>query len=192
LLGGTLAGAVRAADSPWYMGVGAGVSRTDIQAGLRGELDFSQAVLNFDKNTSGWKLFAGFQLIDPLAVEVSYIDLGAHEGDGKIGDTIAIGMDVESRVVSVDALARMSLLPALSLLARAGIYHWSSEASVLVDALGSRDFLAENENGVRVNFGFGAQLDLGSLGARLEWQRFDNLGGGADYDLFMLSGIYSF
>jgi hypothetical protein len=152
LLGGGLLPAqeARAADNGFYLGAGLTRSRIDdIGPGL-------------DFEDDSFKLIAGFRPLDVFSVEFNYIDLG--KDAASVGP---IGVQVDSKAYAAFAVGYLPL-PLVDLYAKAGVARWESNARATGFSVGDLD-----DSGTEFAYGAGIQARLGSLAARLEYERFD-------------------
>jgi hypothetical protein len=155
------------ADNGFYLGAGA----TQSDYGLSNP----GATQPFDDSTSGYKLIAGIRLLDSFAIEANYIDHG--------NATVPSGI-VCLQFITVPCPASTSLtaattsafavgflhFPVVDLFAKAGVSSWK------VDGHSTGGFVPTfrvNESGTGAAYGAGVQLHFGSLGARLEYERFE-------------------
>lgn len=144
------AGPAAAADNGFYLGAGLTQSRI-------GDIGPS---IDFKDNR--YKLIAGFRPLDHFAVEVNYIDLGKDsESLGPVSAT------VDGKAYAAFAVGYLPL-PLVDLYAKAGVARWEANARTTGIALGSLD-----DSGTEFAYGAGVQARLGSLAARLEYERFD-------------------
>jgi hypothetical protein len=140
-----------AADNGFYLGVGLG------QAGV--QLDQDALGEDFDGDDTGYKAIVGFRPLDFLAFEANYVDLGTAEDD--VG-----GLPAEIDATGIDAFV-VGILPValVDLYAKLGYIFWDADVS----ALGA----SVSDDGEDLAYGVGVGLHFGSLGARLEYERFD-------------------
>jgi opacity protein-like surface antigen len=160
---GAVADTVHAADNGIYLG--AGVTRSSIDTS-DGFIERSTNGFGLHDHDNGYKLIAGFRPLDWLAVETNYIDFG------KVHDTNPGGtFDASYKLRGVDAFAvGMFALPFVDLYAKAGLIRWDAKASVSsVASLFNR----HSDDGTDFAYGAGVQARLGSLGGRLEYERFN-------------------
>lgn len=208
----------------WYIGVGAGVStyqdwvsQDDITA-FKNEFGASLGIVNFngsesadsEDRTSAFKLFGGYAFNDNIAAELSYIDMGEVEANGRSTGTF---FDAANNSVDGDlfATARASVTaftldaslsyPVASfavLFVKGGIY--AADAKLDVSAGGSistesfSDSITDSSTGLHVGVGANFRL-TNAIGLRAEWERLDNVeanGGESDVDLISASLIYTF
>lgn len=139
-----------AADNGFYLGAGLTQSRIN---------DIGPSI---DFKDNSYKLIAGFRPLDHFAVEVNYIDLGKDsESLGPVSAT------VDGKAYAAFAVGYLPL-PLVDLYAKAGVARWEANARTTGIALGSLD-----DSGTEFAYGAGVQARLGSLAARLEYERFD-------------------
>lgn len=143
-------GTAAAADNGFYLGAGLTQSRIN---------DIGPSI---DFKDNSYKLIAGFRPLDHFAVEVNYIDLGKDsESLGPVSAT------VDGKAYAAFAVGYLPL-PLVDLYAKAGVARWEANARATGVALGSLD-----DSGTEFAYGAGVQARLGSLAARLEYERFD-------------------
>ena len=149
-------GAVLAQDNGFYLG--AGVSQSKIKDIGR---DFDVDSLNdFEIDDTAWKIIAGFRPLDFLAVELNYMDLGSESTTlGALG-----GVSAEAKAFSGYVVGFLPVT-LVDLYAKAGLARWETEGRAL-------DFDIDDD-GTEFAWGVGAQVRLGSLAARLEYEQFD-------------------
>jgi opacity protein-like surface antigen len=139
-----------AADNGFYLGAAYTQSRID---------DIAPSV---EFKDDSYKLIAGFRPLDVFAVELNYIDLG--KDSGSIGP---VGYSVDGKAYAAFAVGYLPL-PLVDLYAKAGVARWESTARATGISLDSLD-----DSGTEFAYGAGVQARLGSLAARLEYERFD-------------------
>lgn len=152
LLAGSLlpGGAAHAADNGFYLGAGFTQAKID---------DIGPSI---DFEDDSFKLIAGFRPLDAFGVEFNYIDLG------KDGATLGpIGVEVDGKAYAAYAVGFLPL-PLVDLYAKAGVARWESNARTTGISLDDLD-----DSGTEFAYGAGVQARLGSLAARLEYERFD-------------------
>ncbi|MCP5328263.1 MAG: porin family protein [Sinobacteraceae bacterium] len=144
------AGSARAADNGFYLGAGLTQSKID---------DVGPSI---DFKDNSFKLIAGFRPLDAFAIEFNYIDLGR---DG--ANLGPISVDVDGKAYAAFAVGLLPL-PLVDLYAKAGVARWESKARTTGISLDNLD-----DSGTEFAYGAGVQARLGSLAARLEYERFD-------------------
>jgi opacity protein-like surface antigen len=158
------AGAVQAADNGFYLG--GGVTRTSIDTGS----DFVEAAPDFslDDDDNGFKVIAGMRPFDWLGFEANYVDFGNIEVNNT-GATLPSG---EFELTGIDAFAIGYLsAPFVDIFGKIGVIRWDSDSAV-TGGVGNLNFSA-SDSGTDFAYGAGVQARLGSLAARLEYERFE-------------------
>jgi len=170
----------QAADNGIYIGAGYVQSEYGLDNPLNAE--------PFDDSDGGFKVIAGFRPLDSFGVELNYID----HGDVTIppsacGPVVGIPCNTEFRggaeTISGFAVGFLDF-PLIDLFAKVGAASWQFDGS---GGLGTRI----DESDVDFAWGAGVQAHFGSLGARLEYERFKIV---EDEDLgaISLSFVYTF
>jgi hypothetical protein len=162
-----VAGQAQAADNGFYLGAGA--VQSDYGLGNPGALS------PFDDNTGGYKLIAGWRPLDSFGVEASYIDHGnATVPSGIVCIqfiTVPCPADARLTAETMSAFAVGYLdLPLVDLFAKVGVNSWKFDGHTTG---GFVPVFRISENGTDLAYGAGIQVRFGSLGARLEYERFD-------------------
>jgi len=146
-------GAANAADNGFYLGAAVTQAKVD---------DIFDTNLEIDN--TGYKIIAGFRPLDLLAVEANYIDLG--------DETRSLGL--ANANADAKAFAAFGLLflpiPIVDIYAKAGLARWKLEGN---SNLGNTSLFRTDDEGTEFAYGAGAQLQFGSLGARLEYESFE-------------------
>lgn len=147
----------------------------------------------FDDSTSGYKLIAGIRLLDSFAIEANYID----HGNATVPSGIVClqfvtvpcpaNASVTAKTMSAFAVGFLHF-PVVDLFAKAGVDSWKFDGHSI--GAGAPAFTV-NESGTDLAYGAGLQLHFGSLGARLEYERFDIVKN-QSLDTVSLSFIYTF
>ncbi len=146
-----------------------------------------------DKDT-GWRAFGGYQFSRYVAAELGFADLGAATGDGPLAPGVQGSFQFEVKeAFDLSAVISFPVASYLSGLARVGMYQ--ARATLDVQVTG---FPSTHDGGTNTGFTFGAgaELRLGRLGVRAEWQHYDNVGGGStgedDIDVFSVGLLFRF
>lgn len=174
----------------WYLGIGAGVSNTDIKDS---EYDSDLADLGYttsseiDKNKLGWKLFAGYQFHKNWAIEGSYVNLGDVTSETIVSAPPLVTAADQQQFVddaatvhpySVDGLvlSGKGILPIndrFSLFAKLGVYRWQADILVECDGCASSVSSPDSKSGTDITAGFGLEYDINdNIGLRGEYERF--------------------
>lgn len=156
------AGVAQAADNGIY--IGGGLTRTSIDTGS----DFVESAPDFrlDDDDNGFKVIAGIRPFNWLGFEANYVDFGNIE-------VTSTGVSVPGgsfELTGYDAFAVGFLsAPFVDLFLKAGAVRWDADTSATV---GGVDF-SDSDSGTDFAYGAGLQARLGSLAARLEYERFE-------------------
>lgn len=164
------AAALAGGESGFYIGGGVGQSTIEADGATPGGGDF-------DGDDTAWKAIIGYNfgalpLID-LAVEGSYVDLGAPD-DG--------GAEVELTGWDAFGLVGVNLGP-VGVFAKAGMFMWDSD----LEAGG----LSDSNSDTDAAYGVGARVQILSITGRVELEYFD-VGDVDDVYLVSVSALYSF
>jgi hypothetical protein len=154
-----------AADNGIYLGASVGQSNIQID-------DF-----NYDADSTGYKIIAGWRFLDWLAVEANYLDFGS--GDDRISGT---KVETDADGISLSAVGFLPVGP-VDLFARVGAVDWSADVSS--SGLGS-----DSDDGTDLTYGVGAQFRVWSLSIRAEYEMFDIED--ADVDMISLGVTWTF
>jgi hypothetical protein len=179
------AGLAQAADNGFYLGAGA----TQSDYGLSNP----GAALPFDDSTSGYKLIAGWRPLDKFGVEASYIDHGNATAPSGIVCIQFITVpcpastSLTAKTMSAFAVGYLDL-PLVDLFAKVGVNSWQFDGH---STGGFLPVFRVNESGTDLAFGAGVQVRFSSLGARLEYERF-NIVQNESLDTISLSLTYTF
>ena len=145
-------------DSGLYLGagVGSGTLNADVPTGGTTNPEFSG-------NATAWKAFAGYNFgavpfLD-LAIEGGYVNLG---DPGDVVELLPVSASIDG--FSAFGLAGFNLGP-VGLFAKAGMINWDAELSIAG--------VADSDSGSDPAYGVGAKMQFGSVGVRLEAERFD-------------------
>ena len=178
------AGLAQAADNGIYLGAGV----TQSEYGLDNPLDADP----FDDKDNGYKLIVGFRPLDNFGIEANYID----HGDATLPTGIAciqlVGVPcpdtvkVNAKTLSAFAVGYLDF-PLVDLFGKAGVSAWQFDGSS-TPGFPAFDI---NEDDTDFAWGLGVQARFGSLGARLEYERF-NIIGDEKLGTISLSFTYTF
>ncbi len=122
--------------------------------GSVGSANVSADNIDFDENDFAWKAFAGYQLIQLLAVEGGYVDFGSPSSSG---------IKVDANGWDAFGVVGLPLGP-FRLFGKLGAIYWDSDFSG-----------ANDEDGTDLAAGFGVEFEVFSLGVRGEVEYFDAL-----------------
>ena len=168
-------GAAQADDGLFY--VGAGISRNKLSQITNGGFSFS------DISHTSWNAFVGVRPISLFAVEADYLDLGSGTstiiapgvGTCVIGQPNCAARTSRSDAKAFAAFAAGFLpvpMPFLDIYAKAGVARWKLNGSASTTPPAG-NFFAFSTQGTGFAWGAGAQVHVGSVGARLEYANFN-------------------
>ena len=145
--------------------------------GSIGRADYRTA----DETDTAWRIFGGYQFHRNFAAE-----LGLHH----LGEVDQAGGTRDALLWEAVGVGAFPVANALSVYGKLGAYYGKSELRSPI--VGSGD----DTNG-GLTYGFGAQYDVArNIGVRLEWQRYDQVGGSrtgeTDIDVLNLGVVYRF
>jgi hypothetical protein len=144
------------AQLPGKLYLGASVGSSFIETKV-GEVGSEQ--LKFNENGFAYKFYAGFKLMKFLGAEAGYRSLGTAKN-------VVQDVEFKTNVKGFDLFATGTLnLTMLDVFAKVGYFFWNSEVSGMDVTVkkDDKDFA----------WGVGAGLNLGTLGIRAEWERFN-------------------
>jgi OmpA-OmpF porin, OOP family len=172
----------------------AGPAAAQLYAG--GSLGYSQfndicqlANVPCDDNDTGWRAFGGYQVNQYFALELGFGDLGAATGSGAIG---SFNIEVKE-AFDLSAVISLPVSSHLAGLLRLGAYRARTTVDQQGPTIGTSHDAKTNSG---FTYGFGAEIALGKLGLRAEWQRYDNTAGGTlaedDVDIISIGLLFRF
>jgi len=192
LVAGSLLPFTASAQSSWYLGASAGqsaikASAGEIEAGFLLDDGFTASGTTLDKKDTAWKAYAGYRFNRFLAAEGGYADLGEASFNTTIvaappGTTppppFPIHATATARGAFLSAIAHCPLTQDFSLFARAGAFRSDAKFTEVIQGTGITR-VSQTELRTDMNYGAGLQwVFSGTVGARLEWERFRNIGRG--------------
>ena len=192
LIVGGLAPLAAAAQSSWYVGASLGQSAIkaspgEVESGFLLDDGFTASGTTLDKKDTGWKGYAGYRFNPFFAAEAGYADLGSASFNTTIvgapaGTTPAppfpIHATAKARGVFLSALAHWPVTQAFSLFAKAGVFRSDAKFTELITGTDITR-VSRTDRRSDANYGVGLQWQFtGTVGARLEWERFRNIGRG--------------
>ena len=163
--GTATAATVAAPVTRFWLGASAGRSHIDRDAVSK--LIDSGTV---DESSTGYKLYAGYQLHRYVAAEVAYVDLGKLSYEGTFAGAPITGGELKLSGVDLSALATLPVGTRLRLFAKAGLFFWQAEAS---DSGNGGGAFSAKSSGRKASFGLGASYAVyGPLALRFEVESF--------------------
>jgi hypothetical protein len=138
----------------------AGSSHADTGFYIGGSLGDSMQQFDADtfdvrSTTTGYKFAAGWRPLSVLAAELDYTDFGRAYGGVNYADTDGVGLF---------ALGFLPI-PVVDLYGKLGVVDWRTNAQ--------SPFYGFHRTGTDVGYGFGAGTSWGSIGARIEYERYE-------------------
>lgn len=155
----------QAADNGVYLG--AGIAQSDYGLANPG------GAQPFDDETDGFKLIVGWRPLDNFGVEANYVDHGNATVPTGIACIALAGVPCPDRTNLTAKTASAFVvgyldLPLVDLFVKAGLNAWQFDGHSTPAFSGFRI----NESGTEFAWGAGVQARFGSIGARLEYERF--------------------
>ena len=185
-----LCGSMTASASDFYVGAGYGASSADISASdVDGDSFTSDSI---DDSDSSYRLFAGYNINDSVAIEVGYTDLGSYSITGNFDGT---DMDIPAGPASlnfdatgweVSAIGQLPVTDNFSVLGRLGFLMWDVDLDVNTATKSG----SISDDGTDLLYGIGGAYSItDNLDARLEYISYDTDGG---VDIFSASLVMQF
>jgi Outer membrane protein beta-barrel domain len=138
--------------------VGAGISRDSLK---------DITATDSDLDSTSWKVMAGFRPISLFAVEADYIDLGS-----QTTNFVDVSTHLQYKAFAGYAVGFAPIpVPYLELFGKVGVARWTSSGGSTV--LPSSSFFSLSDNGTQFAWGVGAQVHVGNIGGRLEYENFN-------------------
>jgi len=155
----------KAADSGFYVGVGAGQATTEVD-------DILGTGISFDETATGYKVFGGYRFFPWFSVEGIYFDGGSPEIKRTLGeDSASLNVEVSSLVA-----ATVFALPVgdkFEVFLKPGFAYWDSKTRFRYSSPDFTDGFSEDDSGTAFFIGAGAEWTNGNAGLRLEYEWFE-------------------
>jgi OOP family OmpA-OmpF porin len=182
------AGAAWSQDRGFY--VGGSLGKSDMKDHCEG------VSISCDKTDKAWKIFGGYQMNRNIAIEAGYTDLGETKASGVQGG-VAVNGNVSAKVWELAGVGMMPLGRDLSLYAKLGVYHASTDSQASAAVPGFSTSGSQSDTNTDFTVGFGVQVSiLRNLAARAEWQKYNDVGGNntgkTDVDVLSAGILYRF
>ena len=172
------AGAVHA-DGLLYFGAGVSQNKLD---------DIGNSFSHLD-NTS-WKVLLGARPLKFLGVEGDYLDLGSHS-DQFINNSGGGSVHSDANALAAYGVGYLPLpVPLLDIYGKAGLARWQLHQDTYSSTFPPGSFFHLSDNGTTFAWGVGAQVHLGNIGARLEYEHF-NIANSNGAQVFSLDAVIS-
>lgn len=167
-----------AAETGWYIGGSAGVSRADIDTGRIGReltaAGFTIGSVTADDSHAGGKLFAGYQFHRNFAVEGGYVDLGRFSYDATT--TAPAGVlngKMRRQGANIDLVGTLPITGSFSALGRIGAVYTSVRDTLTGTGGVAVAYPNPGKSDTSAKFGLGIQYDLSkAIGLRGEIERY--------------------
>ena len=201
----SVAGAANAQTAtPWYGGVSAGSTKSNVNPGevndyLR-SLGYGFPSTSADNKDSFYKFLLGYRFSPVVSLEGFYADLGKYNTRTAVRAPFvgSVNADYKAKGYGVDLVLSAPMTQELSIYGRLGVLQAKTEAAF--SSAGSIGLLANrgSKNKVGQHFGVGLQYDLNpALALRGEVETFrklgdDTTGGELKVDVLSLGAIFRF
>jgi hypothetical protein len=149
-------------------------------AGMQSRFDSDQFdVEDVDEEDTGWKIFAGVRPIAGFGIEGAFVQFGEAEAP-----SVAVGgpFEAKAEAFSLFGVGYMPVGP-VELFLKAGAARIDAEADV--------DAVLYEDKEIEFAYGGGVQFNLGQLGLRAEYEKFDTDVIG-DLDVISLGVAFTF
>ena len=191
LVAGSLLPLAASAQS-WYLGASGGesaiqASTGEVEAGFLLDDGFTATGTTLNKTDTAWKAYTGYRFNRFLAVEMGYADLGKASFNTTIvaappGTTPSPPFPIHATATGrggfLTAIVHCPVTQNFSLFAKAGAFRSEAEFTEAIQGTGITR-VSRTELRTDANYGAGLQwMFSGVVGARLEWERFSNIGRG--------------
>ncbi|MGD2119250.1 MAG: outer membrane beta-barrel protein [Chromatiales bacterium] len=184
----------QAADNQWYVGIGGGWTDTDTG------ISSLTGTASLDEEDTGYKIFAGYNFNENIALEGFYVDLGEATLTGNNGDTFVLGgttyaftvnnarVSSEGTAFGVGGKFTYPFNETFNVFGKLGLAFWDIDGTVSGSGLATSSV---DDDGTDAYFGVGAGLKFAdSWEVRAEAERYDF--GGDDVDFVSLSIVKGF
>jgi OOP family OmpA-OmpF porin len=178
-----------AQDAGFYAGGAIGQSR------LKGACD-GLTIACDDKDTA-WKIFGGYQFNKNFGLEVGYVDMGKANASGTITG-VAVNGEIKGKGWEFLGVGTIPFTGNLSGYGKLGLVRWDVDAFASAALGGNIAVGNASDKGTSATYGLGLKYDFTkNVGARLEWQRYNNIGndsttGQGDVDLYSVGIVFKF
>ena len=175
--------------------LGAAIGETKMKNACEG----APSAISCDDKDNAWKFFAGYQLTPNFAVEVGYNNLGTAKatGSGSLGSVETADLSA----LELTALASWPLGNRFAVYGKLGVFYGEMEAGndnavpAVFPPPPRRGWVSDSHTDL--TFGIGASYTLtGNAAFRVEWQRFNGLGGRTapklNVDVVSVGALYRF
>lgn len=149
-----------------------------------------------DDKDNAWKVFAGYRFHRSFALEAGYANLGKVTASGPFGGA-AVSAEGKVRGFELVGVLFLPVHPQFDLYGKLGAIRSTVDVSITGAVPGFTATQSVKDRSTDLTYGFGAQYNFTpNLGGRLEWQRYQGVGGGntgkENIDVFSVGALYSF
>lgn len=150
-----------------------------------------------DNKSEGWKVYAGYQFNQYLALEGGFVDFNDARARYRVTAPAPAANGYLQSLIENDAwtLAAKASLPvtdSIKVFAKLGASNWSSDLRTIREAMNVKTMPLtgrEKSRGTDAFYGLGVSYALfDNLELRAEWERFENVG---DYDIDLMTGGFA-
>ena len=171
VLAGLVAASGTSAQPGFYIGASGG--KSDFDNDIATGLITSGTV---DTQSSGFKIFGGYQFNDYFGLDIAYVDLGKATYSGSYYGVPVTGGKVEVWGLNLSAVGTYPFNSTFAVFGKVGLFVWEANAK---DTTGGIPF-SDTVGGGDFSFGVGLSVRFTkNLSARIEWERFGL--SGSDY-----------
>lgn len=137
---------------------------------------------------TAWRIFGGYEVNRNFAVELGYADLGQAKATATSGGFTATAT-AEATAWDLVAVGSWPISPNFSVYGKLGLFYGKVEGTAGGTGFGSS---SQSDSGTDLTYGLGARFDFTrNLGARAEWQRYNDVSG-SDIDVMSIGVVYRF
>ncbi|MCE9640361.1 MAG: porin family protein [Betaproteobacteria bacterium] len=185
----------------FYVGGNVGAARAKIDdGGINAallSLGATSVATTKSENSTGYKVFAGYQFNRNFSIEGGYFNLGKISFDSTTAPAGTLHGDAKNQGgLNLDAVGTLPINENFSAFGRIGVQN--AETKLSLSGTGAIVVLIPEftKRETNVKFGLGLQFDFNkNIGMRGEWERYrvsDGFSGKADIDLFSLGMVVRF
>ncbi len=153
--------------------------------------------ISCDDKDTGWKIFGGYQINKHFGAELGYVDLGQATAAGTVGG-VTVNASIKATAWELMGVGTLPIADNFSAYGKLGFFRWDAEATASVAVPGAFAVGSLSDTGTDFTYGLGLKYHFTkNIAARVEWQRYTNVGNGAgngksDVDLLSLGVVFKF
>jgi OOP family OmpA-OmpF porin len=173
-------------DTSLYLGASVGASK------FRESCDGIPAGLSCDNKDVAWKVFAGYMFTPYVGIEGGYVDMGKATLSGP-----GLSAEAKARGVELVGVVSFPITEQFAVYGKLGAIRSKVRVSATAVGPGFAATGSNSDTSTDFTFGLGAKYFITrNFAARLEWQRYQNVGGNNtgtdDVDTFNAGLLYAF